>query len=694
MVVTETTGETKSKEVTTKAIWNFTDEMWNKYLESGLSLSDFIDKTAGKKKTGDISTTIDAPGGTPLHTPEASSHTITPVLNDSLSQDETKINEGVSQSGEVEQAIPLPIAGQETADSAVARSNGDAEPVRAGKNTVIQRPYQGETPQNRANAQYQAVTVEDAGLKTAQARIEQARAESGGEKIKSSLKRIYREAVGNLFNGRTVAVDGVEFNGWPYEVTLNKNVIDKVISDKNLSAEKLAVFDVIDDVVQNAEYLGSGEYVPHGNHIKEVIRYDYFETPMEINGTPYTVSFDVEVLPGRNNYRTHRVINNLELHPVSGETRSSTGLHKQSTAPNEQGGQALSAVRTAYSEADTGPAPAAAERFSLPDSNNNIPAERKTVNGVPLPIAGGATVQSEGSRQARQRALETGTVSEELLDYTERMAQRSGRQLEYVFEPDSQIGGSVDDTKVTINLANPDHAFSTAVHEVGHTMKIGSPQQWASFEQAMLRLADSSTEMESIARGVVDAYLSENSRGLRSMQTEDGSLNEAALNEEISLKLAEEIVKDPARITKAVEQDRGLIGKLLDFVRGLKNQTMIRFGKSESAMLDEAERTLVNLLRGRGVSLTSGTAMLDKEQILTGWSWLRCRRHRSWKKWARPRRRYGEKQDGSGVRMDSGAWRWTTARRGICQNRQSAGRRHGMDRLRWATCSSTRNWNG
>lgn len=229
MVVTETTGGTKSKEVTTKAIWNFTDEMWNKYLESGLSLSDFIDKTAGKKKTGDISATIDAPGGTPLHTPEASSHTITPVLNDSLSQDETKINEGVSQSGEVEQAIPLPIAGQET--------------------------------------------------------------------------------------------------------------------------------------------------------------------------------------------------------------------------------------------------------------------------------AGGATVQSEGSRQARQRALETGTVSEELLDYTERMAQRSGRQLEYVFEPDSQIGGSVDDTKVTINLANPDHAFSTAVHEVGHTMKIGSPQEWGNFEQAMLQLADSSPEMESIARG-------------------------------------------------------------------------------------------------------------------------------------------------------------------------------------------------
>ena len=234
----------------------------------------------------------------------------------------------------------------------------------------------------------------------------------------------------------------------------------------------------------------------------------------------------------------------------------------------------------------------------------------ETVQGAtPLPIAGeelgGDTlVQSDMSRQARQRAVEAGTVSEELLGYTERMAQRSGRQLEYVFEPDSPVGGSVDGEQITINLANPDYAFNTAVHEVGHTMKSGNPQQWASFEQAMLRLADSNPEMEAIARGVADAYLSENSRGLRSMQAEDGSLNEAALAEEISLKLAEEIVKDPARITRAVEQDRGMIQRLLDFVRGLKNQAMIRFGKSESAMLDEAERTLVNLLRGQAGSVT------------------------------------------------------------------------------------------
>ena len=511
----------------------------------------------------------------------------------------------------VQGTIPLPVAGEELAGMQKGQNTQAGEPVRAGRNTVIQRPYQGTKPQIRANTQYETVSVEDSVLKTAQARIEQAREESGGEKIKSSLKRIYREAVGNLFNGRTVAVNNLEYAGEPYRVTLSKKVIDKVISDKNLSAEKMVVFEVIDDVVKNAEYLGSGEYVPHGGHVKDVTRYDYFETQMEINGTPYTVSFDVEVIPGTNKYRTHRVINNLELHPVSGETRSSTGPHKQNTAPNEQRGQTLSAVRTAYSETDAGPAPTVPERFSPSVSNNNIPQQEEIFNTpIPLPIAGeelaGRTsVQSDMSRQARQRAVEAGTASEELLGYTERMAQRSGRQLEYVFEPDSPVGGSVDGERITINLANPDYAFNTAVHEVGHTMKSGNPQQWASFEQAMLRLADSNPEMEAIARGVADAYLSENSQGLRSMQEEDGSLNEAALAEEISLKLAEEIVKDPARITQAVKQDRGMIRKLLDFVRGLKNQAMIRFGKSENAMLDEAERTLVNLLRGRAGNTTA-----------------------------------------------------------------------------------------
>lgn len=57
----------------------------------------------------------------------------------------------------------------------------------------------------------------------------------------------------------------------------------------------------------------------------------------------------------------------------------------------------------------------------------------------------------------------------------------------------------------------------------------------------------------------------------------------------------------------------------LDFVRGLKNRIAIRLSGSERAMLDEAERTLVNLLRGEAGSVAgekySFVRATDAEQI-------------------------------------------------------------------------------
>ena len=46
-----------------------------------------------------------------------------------------------------------------------------------------------------------------------------------------------------------------------------------------------------------------------------------------------------------------------------------------------------------------------------------------------------------------------------------------------------------------------------------------------------------------------------------------------------------------------IKKDRTLIDGLLDVIRGIKNNLKIRLAKSEKAMLDEAERNLVNLLR-------------------------------------------------------------------------------------------------
>ena len=270
---------------------------------------------------------------------------------------------------EAEAQVQMLPAGQDVQAQTVELPTGDAmadgteaqqAPLEVGRNTRIQRPYTGETPVNRQNAQYRAVDVADADVQTAAQQIEAAR-NNPGKSIRKSLTEFYRKAVGHLFNGREVPVENASFEDRPYNVTLNKNVIGKVISDRNLNAEKLAIFNNIDAVVRNAEYLGSGEYVAHGAKQKDVTRYDYFETQANINGRPYTVSFDVEVSPASNNYRTHRVIDNIKIEPVG--AAGSTSTKKEGLPP-------VSAVRTAYPGTDTGPVPAAAGRGSSPSTNS------------------------------------------------------------------------------------------------------------------------------------------------------------------------------------------------------------------------------------------------------------------------------------------------------------------------------------
>ncbi len=112
-------------------------------------------------------------------------------------------------------------------------------------------------------------------------------------------------------------VEGLTMDGKPYIVTINKTAIGKVISDANISAEKLAVLDFLDDIIESGIYVGSGKYIPSSGKMKHTIRFDYFETQVTIGGNNYLVTFDVEVYPGKNNYRTHRVIKEMDLVPLS-----------------------------------------------------------------------------------------------------------------------------------------------------------------------------------------------------------------------------------------------------------------------------------------------------------------------------------------------------------------------------------------
>ena len=262
---------------------------------------------------------------------------------------------GAMQSGAVSpaNANSAPVGTTEAGRSVIA-------PVKVGRGTVIQSPYQGKTPVYIKPADNTAPMVQADSLATASQQIASAKSQQSqtGKSFRNYLKNFYNNVFERTGGVREVTVNGLEFDGQPYVVTVNKNAVGKVISDPNITAEKLALFDVLNDVIQNGEYVGSGSYTPHGSRTKNVTRYDYFETPVRIGGKDYLATFDVEVIPGTNKYRTHKVINKIDL---------------TSTADGEAG--PVPAASAAGVEA--GPVPAApALRSSLSTPIIPIPAKK------------------------------------------------------------------------------------------------------------------------------------------------------------------------------------------------------------------------------------------------------------------------------------------------------------------------------
>ena len=211
---------------------------------------------------------------------------------------------------------PTPASATEGTQNA-APNVETAENIRVGQATTIKKPYKGEVPTQTQRQNTAPVQVSSEALTQAQNSIAGARGLESSfpvQSFKSTLKNAYK----SIFKpAKGVVVDGTSFGGQPYAVDINNNVPGKVISDPNLTAEKLSVLGNLTEIVQNGEYVGSGEYVPHGAKTKKTVRYDYFETPVEINGKQYIASFDVEVEPNVNNYRTHKLIK-MDLNEVSG----------------------------------------------------------------------------------------------------------------------------------------------------------------------------------------------------------------------------------------------------------------------------------------------------------------------------------------------------------------------------------------
>ena len=195
--------------------------------------------------------------------------------------------------------------------------------LNVGKATTIRNPYKGEIPsqniENRQRITIPSETVDDANTNLEVSGID---SKLSGRNQRKILTKVYETLFGTDKTSFDVTVNGMTFENRPYNITVNKNAIGKICSDPNMSAEKLAVIDNLNEVIKNSEFVGSGEYSNYKNLERpaNVIRYDYFETDAKINGEDYVVAFDVQVEPGHNNYRTHKVINEINLMPSRGET--------------------------------------------------------------------------------------------------------------------------------------------------------------------------------------------------------------------------------------------------------------------------------------------------------------------------------------------------------------------------------------
>lgn len=190
-----------------------------------------------------------------------------------------------------------------------------AENIRVGQATTIKKPYKGEVPTQTQRQNTAPVQISSEALTRAQNSIAGARGLESSfpvQSFKSTLKNAYK----SIFKpAKGVVVEGATFNGQPYTVDIGNKVLGKVISDTKLTPEKLALLGNVSEVVQNGTYVGSGEYTQHSGKDRPTIRYDYFETPVSINGESYIAKFDVEVVPGANNYRTHQVVK-MDLTPT------------------------------------------------------------------------------------------------------------------------------------------------------------------------------------------------------------------------------------------------------------------------------------------------------------------------------------------------------------------------------------------
>lgn len=225
----------------------------------------------------------------------------------------------------------------------------------------------------------------------------------------------------------------------------------------------------------------------------------------------------------------------------------------------------------------------------------------------------------ENIRQSENKAVVTQKFGDEEINRIDELAQLKGYKVVYeADDSENAPNGYIKDGTIYINMAGNRPYFNVAVHEVLHGLR-GNTAKWDKLEKAVFQLIGSDGDMTRFADAVAAKYTGNpDSVYYKSLLT-DGKLDQTKVNEEIVANFVEEylprIAKNEDQLMEAIKKDRSFIDGLLDIIRGIKNNLAIKFAKSEKAMLDEAERNLVNLLRAenKGVSNNESNIRFSKK---------------------------------------------------------------------------------
>lgn len=239
-------------------------------------------------------------------------------LHDAQNQLDTVRDETLRQVRQQAQQDVADMQAQQLAEQEAAKAE-QAQQAEAQEKTGYQKkqfiPYDGPVPQTVDNVQQETVTIDDASYAQVQRIVEEAQAEDETKlSVRSIVKSALRAAFGSRFDQTQVTVDNVQFDGQPYTVTLFKNLINKVVSDPGMTVDKLSVLGNVEQVLKNANYLTSSDVDRSHQNKDDVIRYDYLNTPVRINGVDQNVRFTIEAYDDHNKAKTY-MLTDIEMTP-------------------------------------------------------------------------------------------------------------------------------------------------------------------------------------------------------------------------------------------------------------------------------------------------------------------------------------------------------------------------------------------